>query len=332
MTTQIAINRLILKGRNAKHIILIYFLFIIKLGLSQLTKPDFKTKQPTTKIIPYEYIREADLIWSKRVWQYVDLREKINFPLYYPFDTYNSQGNWQVDSENLSLWSILKLHILTGELTLFSAYNPVSFSLTDGDQLKYPIYPESGKDFYSDGTFRNQLFPYFGTLDILSSIPISNSYGEDSSITQNGITTYIYPSKDTIWLVSKDIIQYRIKEDWFFDKERSVLDVRIIALAPVIYIKDEQGQITGMKELFWLYFPHCRFYLNNFLVFNDQNDAQRISFDDLFWKRRFNGTIYKESNVYDRKLEMYTIGIDAIIKAEKIKEEIRTIEHDIWNF
>jgi hypothetical protein len=67
-------------------------------------------------------------------------------------------------------------------------------------------------------------------------------------------------------------------------------------------------------------------------VYNDKNDAQWMSFDDLFWKRRFNSTIYKSSNVYDRRVDSYATGVDALMQSEKIKEEIRTIEHDVWSF
>ncbi len=57
-----------------------------------------------------------------------------------------------------------------------------------------------------------------------------------------------------------------------------------------------------------------------------------MSFDDLFWKRQFISTIYKESNVFDRQIESYRTGVDALMEAEKIKEEIRLFEHDVWNF
>ena len=57
-----------------------------------------------------------------------------------------------------------------------------------------------------------------------------------------------------------------------------------------------------------------------------------MSFDDLFWKRRFTSVIYKESNGFDRKIESYRSGIDALRESEKIKEEIRTFEHDVWDY
>lgn len=58
---------------------------------------------PTKRLIPYEYVREADVVWSKRVWQYIDLREKINHPLYFPWDEYDASGNWV---RNATRWSL----------------------------------------------------------------------------------------------------------------------------------------------------------------------------------------------------------------------------------
>jgi gliding motility associated protien GldN len=261
------------------------------------------------------------------------MREKINQPIYFPFDEYDASGNWQKNASRWSLWTILKTHILNGDLRVFSPYNPLQFDIRDGDQLKYPIDHAPGADFNSDSIYRNELFAYLGALGPQSPTPCVTFDGQDSTrILDDGTIEFVYPPRDTVWYLSQDIIQYRIKDDWFFDKERSLMDVRILAIAPIVYSKDDQGQITGLRELFWLYFPHCRFVLNNYYVFNEHNDAQWMSFDDLFWKRRFTSVIYKESNVYDRSIEEYKTGVEALFEAEKVKEEIRTIEHDVWNF
>ena len=293
---------------------------------------------PTKRMIPYEHVREADAIWSSRVFQYIDLREKINHPLYYPLDEITAAGVWITNATRWSLWTVLRAHILIGDLRVFSPYNPNNkFGEWDGYQLKYPVDPEPGKNFHTDSAYHDELVYYLGYLGPQSDIFEVNEYGDPIEIElANGTTSYKYPARDTMWYTSKDIIQYHIKEDWFFDKERSVLDVRIIALAPVVYdiTEDANGNrsINGTRELFWLYFPHCRFILNNYFVYNDKNDSQWISFDDLFWKRRFSSVIYKESNVYDRNVESYKFGIDALYEAEKIKNEIRNIEHDVWSF
>jgi len=301
---------------------------------------------PTKRMIPYESVREADAIWSRRVWESIDLREKINHPLYYPLDEISRTGVWTKNASRWSLWTIIRTHVLNGDLTVFSPYNPVlmGFGGLDGDQLKYPVRPQPGLNFYTDSAFQEEVVRYMaqigqpGTVPLIDEDPNSPNFGQNLVVTDpvTGQQSFVYDPPDTTWYVSKDIVQYRLKEDWFFDKERSVLDVRIIAIAPVRYAteKDPNGrvQITGMEEMFWLYFPHCRFVFNNYFVYNDKNDAQWMSFDDLFWKRRFNAVAYKESNTYDRDIETYRIGVDALWESERIKNEIRNIEHDVWSF
>lgn len=288
---------------------------------------------PTKRMIPYEFVREADVTWSKRIWRAIDMREKINHTMYLPFDSYDSENNWVRNASRWSLWTIMKHHILIGDLKMFSPYNPYQFQLKDGDQFKYPVVPEPGKNYATDSAYRQVAFSYLGKLGAQSTTPLANMYGEDSVIyLPDGTTEYVYPARDTSWFLSQDVVQYRLKEDWFFDKERSVLDVRILGIAPVIYDKDETGQIIGLRELFWLYFPHCRYIFNNYFVYNTHNDAQWMSFDDMFWKRQFSSTIYKESNVFDRNVETYRTGVDALMESEKITEEIRLFEHDVWHF
>ena len=35
-------------------------------------------------VTPYQHIREGDMMWSKKIWRIIDLRQRINHPLYYP--------------------------------------------------------------------------------------------------------------------------------------------------------------------------------------------------------------------------------------------------------
>lgn len=291
---------------------------------------------PTKRMIPYEFVREADVIWSRRVWSFIDLREKINHPLYYPFDFY-LDSNWVKNATRWSLWTVIKHHLLSGDLTLFEPKNPFDdFGKIqpDGDQFKYPLRPQPGLNYYTDKDYRENVDSYLNVLGEKTFRAIPSVLTGEDSVTYDPFTgdetTVTEEFQEKSIILSEHIVQYRLKEEWFFDKERSVLDIRILGIAPVIYQSTKEG--GKYQELFWLYFPHCRFVFNNYFVYNDANDAQWMSFDDVFWKRRFSSVMYKESNVYDRKIESYRTGVDALMESEKIKEEIRTLEHDVWSF
>jgi gliding motility associated protien GldN len=298
---------------------------------------------PTKRLVPYEFVRESDVMFQKRVWRTIDLREKINHPLYYPLDDYTGGGEWVKNTTRWSLWTIIRHHVMKGDLTMYDPENPNALGTFDGDLFKYPITPAPGKNFETDSLFKDE----FNRLTairkdrmnpdgtpMIETDPIT---GEPIYDTVNGVPTQRLAPPLVSPYKSSDIVEYRLKEDWFFDKERSQFDVRILGIAPVVYDGDrkETGELTiikGKKELFWLYFPHCRFVFVNYNVYNPKNDAQWMSFDDLFQKRQFNSTIYKQSNTFDRSIDTYKTGIDALYESQRITEELRNFEHDLWHF
>lgn len=133
---------------------------------------------------------------------------------------------------------------------------------------------------------------------------------------------------DPVW-VSK----LWVKEDWVFDEETSTMVCRILGIAPVREKIDElSGIVIGDELMFWMYYPELRDILATKPVFNQFNDAVRMSWEDVFEMRLFNSYIIKESNVYDRTVENYASGIDAVLESERLKQEIFTFEHELWEF
>lgn len=128
--------------------------------------------------------------------------------------------------------------------------------------------------------------------------------------------------------------EIRLKEEWFFDRQRSVMDVRIIGIQPVAEnIDPATGEVRGTEPMFWVYFPEARNIFANVDVFNRFNDAERWTLDDVFWKRMFGSYIYKVENVYDRQIADYTMnGIDQMLEAERIKDDIFAMESDLWEY
>jgi gliding motility associated protien GldN len=109
--------------------------------------------------------------------------------------------------------------------------------------------------------------------------------------------------------------------------------VRILGICPIRRYVDVETEQARKERTFWVYFPSARHLLANQEVFNRHNDAQRISFDDLFFQRRFNSYIIAESNVYDnRPISTYMQGVNNLLEAEKIKQDLFEIEHDLWEY
>lgn len=135
---------------------------------------------------------------------------------------------------------------------------------------------------------------------------------------------------------TSEVKQYWLKEYWFFDNQHSTMDVRILGLCPIrFFIKDSDGEDAEPRksQVFWVYFPDVRRILANHEVFNNNNDAERRTFDDIFFKRYFSSFIVKVSNVYDdRAISEYSMGIQSLLEAEKFKNEINDYEQDLWEY
>ena len=131
----------------------------------------------------------------------------------------------------------------------------------------------------------------------------------------------------------EDINTYRVKEVYFFDEETSKLDVRILGIAPIIDRTDENGNYLNSGPLLWTYYPEVRETLARTEAFNVDNDAARMSWEDVFEARMFSGYITKESNVYDRRIKDYkTEPMAILLESDKIKEGIFHFDHDLWTY
>jgi gliding motility associated protien GldN len=128
------------------------------------------------------------------------------------------------------------------------------------------------------------------------------------------------------------IVKYRVKEVWFFDTRTSSLQVRILAIAPIMEDYDAQGNYRGDMTMYWIPFEQLRPLLAKYEVYNPQNDTKRFSWEDLFSMRKFESYIYKESNVFDRNIQEYASGVDAQLESDRIKQQIFETEHDLWSY
>jgi len=256
------------------------------------------------KPVPYQYLREANVMWSKTIWRVMELKEKINFPFYYPEEPIG---------DRMSLIDLLMWAIQNQGLTAYAE------NTATGDEFATVM---TVKDIEDKFDAKDQV------------VMVENVEDPDGPMIEKVIEGEIH---------TKEVKQILLKEMWFFDKQRSVLEVRIIGICPVrIFAKnanfddpDAESSEEEMtkKKLFWVYFPEARKILANHEVFNPQNDAERKSFDDIFFKRMFSSYIVQESNAYNnRAITDYTVGLESLLEAERIKESIFNYEQDLWEY
>ena len=261
--------------------------------------------------IAYPPVRQADVMYYWTVWRTIDLREKVNHPLYFPTEV---RGTWRSLGQ-----------------TIFDAIDMSNPERTDG---VLPVYSDEMCTFpYS----RDELQGLISNVQTITKIDLESGeeIGEEELITQ---------------LEPKDIISYNVKEVWYFDKQYSTFRVQILMIQPIIeyekpnnnnsYYDDEEQDAEDVKgamvkrKLGYIYYNELRPFLAKQEVFNVKNNAARVSFDDLItWKRDFSSLIYKESNVYDRQIDDYIANSrDQRIESERITENLRKFESDLWEF
>jgi gliding motility associated protien GldN len=252
------------------------------------------------KPLEYGYLDDRDIMWSKVVWEYIDLNERINLPMYYPVDTTSISANRR------SLFDTLLRGIKSNVIT----------------------------EVYDDSYFTAKM-----TKAEINSKLFRVDTTEAGIDELNAGTTNIDEYIDKINLTSQDIEGFKIKGLWYFDKRQGELKYRLLALAPVAPDVQTMGRedmdISEQLALFWVWFPDARNTLHDMKVFNKKNSAYPISFDHLLNARRFNSIIYREENIYgNRDVAQYVKGnaLFQVIESNRIKEEIRNKELDMWNY
>ncbi len=249
--------------------------------------------------LPYAYVDDRDIMWSTTTWEIIDLDERVNFPLLFPIDTID------ISSDRRSLYDVLIRAMKEGTLkeTYVDSYFTEKKSYND---LKFSL---SKADTLDAG------------YELLNSgEPLPPEYIVRTDITSN------------------DIVQYRIKGYWYFDKRYGELKYRLLGIAPVapdVSVIGTNDAGSNLVELFWVFYPSARDILHKAKVFNSKNSAKPISFDHLLNSRRFSAVIYKEDNVHgDRPISRYLPdnAMQQLLEANRIKERIRDREQDMWAY
>lgn len=244
------------------------------------------------KPILYNNPRADDIVWQQVVYRIIDLREKMNFPLYFP----------EIASDNRQ--------------SLFTTI----FRLLEEGKIKGYEY-EAEREVFTEATEVkfDELVQKYGVMV---------SYDVDSI---SGDT--LGSSINEVDIPNKDVVKYYLKEVWYFDKNNSVFQVRIMAICPKIYMMNSDGMLEG-SPICWIPFDSLRPYLaQQEALLTDKNNGARETMDDLFIKRKFASYIFKMSDTRNRNLIEYNIDSDQAHKEQdRIKTMLINYEQDLWEY
>ncbi len=247
---------------------------------------------------PMDDIVERKIMSQREILNYQPLREA---------DIFWEKRIWRVidvrEKMNLTFmypndpfFSILQNAALNADITLYS---------TENDRFEFPL----------DSVEVRRIFYSRDTIELVDPI----TFAITLKVIENEVN----------W---EDVRRFRIKETWFFDENTCSMNVRILGIAPLIEVNDDDGNFRYEKPMFWAYYPEARPLLSKHEVFNPQNDAALISWEDLLEMRFFASYIFKQSNLQDFQLQHYLTGVDILLEAEKIKQEIFNFEQGLWSY
>jgi len=258
----------------------------------------FKDRIP----LDYEFLRADDALYTQRVWREIDIREKINLPFRYQA---------QDDNGDQRFVSIL--------------VKAVRDQLKNGNAIAFDANDDRFTTFLDSAGFEKAVSGGGGQCDT------------------NAVYDLNDPTKIVKYVVNcnkvnpDDIVKFRIKEEWVFDREASRMFVRILGIAPMKTIMGPDG-ITerSATPLFWIYYPDIRATLAKYEVYNPKNmGVSRMTWEELFEARMFGSYIIKST--LDNPMNKYIRGLinDPILRlleGDNIKDKIFNYEQNLWQY
>jgi len=294
---------------NKRFILTVIGVLTVSLGFSQANilnakspqeigvKTDAQIALDNDKPLEYGYVDDRDILYSRMTWEKVVLDERVNFPLYYPIDTNN------IGKNRRSLFDVLISNVRSGKI----------------------------KNIYDDSYFNNKR-----TLkDIQAAMTMvdTTELGIEQINAGEALSAEYINRRD---ITAADIVEYRLKGMWYFDKRLGELKYRLLGVAPVAPdVNFIDSDTPDLVELFWVFFPDAREVLHEAKTFNNENSAIPLSFDHLLNARRFNGYVYQEENVQgDRKISEYISdnALMQLLESDRVKDKIRNFEMDMWSY
>ena len=135
-------------------------------------------------------------------------------------------------------------------------------------------------------------------------------------------------------LPSEDVKLYFVKESVYYDQRTASFRTKVTALCPVMvsgtndFGEDEMQRVP----LFWVNYEEAAPYLAKLsLMGSSMNNAAVVSADDYFTMNRYEGDIYKTTNLQDRIIAQYAESPEEqLAERKRIEGELGHFEDYVW--
>lgn len=168
----------------------------------------------------------------------------------------------------------------------------------------------------------NELFTKDNVLDVENMLDKFYIYYE-----KEGNKYVVQPADIPSILVSK----YYIKESNYVEQGTSNYSTRVTAICPVLMNSDGGTEPTPYP-MFWLNYDEISPYLVQTQVMTSSyNNTSNLSLDDYFLMCKYDGTIYKTSNLRNQPLAEYCENDSALVQEQlRIEKQLTDVENSLW--
>ncbi len=293
-----------MKKTSAIIIICLLILPIYQITAQEMAQPFFNNKGgisiQTTEIaglgdtIAVINHRSDDIVWSRIVYNVIDMRDKQNYQLYFPM---------RPNEEYKSLFRLM-LNAITNGVSVYRR-NPREIRPSFNDKVLETDLP--------------LIFAY-------------DDFRENDLIQVDSITNEIRIVEDQYQQYIKTQLKFLTQEVVFFDKHYSRMFSKIMAIAPMNSNNPNNSRskisIDFFREsiLCWFSFDELRPYLAKQYVIPNGNETQRITFDEFFAQKFYSSYLLGDANMFNRTL------LESYNDPKKIRNEQKRIENELLNF